>query len=159
MFEFTKTQSSVPDFGSILTPLREVVSYTALCIFASLYVKKQAFCTSNLLYQVEDELTIYSSLWSYRQINGLAHRVTKPNVCQLLLLLCGDVEICHGPNSGCGLCLKTVRRNQSRISCSTCPSIFHLSCHCCSLTDIDFVCQSCKSSFGLVCLINKKVST
>ena len=38
-------------------------------------------------------------------------------------------ETCAVPTVKCGLCAKTVRKNQSRASCTSCLKIFHLRCY------------------------------
>ena len=38
-------------------------------------------------------------------------------------------ETCAVPTVKCGLCAKTVRKNQSRASCISCLKIFHLRCY------------------------------
>ena len=120
--------------------------YVALFTFAIFYVKKQAFCSSNRLYDVErsqglQETFIYASLWSYRRINGTGLRTSRTSLLQLLLLLSGDVETCPGPVAKCGSCLKAVKKNQSRTSCSQCFLTFHLKCF--GSNDSEVLCSSC----------------
>ena len=59
--------------GSMMASLRAVACYFALFALSIFYIKKQAFCSSNLLYDTEQsqglqETFIYSSLWSYRRL-------------------------------------------------------------------------------------------
>ena len=85
-----------------MASLRVVACYFALFAFIVFYIKKQAFCSSTVLYDMEQsqdlqETFIYSSLWSYRRINGTGLRTSKTSLIQLLLLLSGDIETCPGP--------------------------------------------------------------
>ena len=116
-----------------MASVRAVLCYVALFAFTVFYVKEQAFCSSDQLYDVEQnhgpkETFIYSSLWSFRRISGTGLRTSRTSLLQLLLLLSGDVETCPGPVARCGLCLKTVRKNQSRMSSTQCNLMFHLKC-------------------------------
>ena len=129
-----------------MASLRAVACYFALSIF---YIKKQAFCSSNLLYDTEQsqglqETFIYSSLWSYRRLSGTGLRTSRTSLIQLLLLLSGDIETCPGPSDRCGLCLKGLKKNQSRMSCSQCHLKFHLKCFCSD--DSGGKCNSCLSN-------------
>ena len=56
---------------------------------------------------------IYPSLWIYRKLSGLYIRHTKVNYySHFLLLHCGYIESCPGPQSvGCKGCSKSVRIN------------------------------------------------
>lgn len=106
--------------------------YVALLILAIFYIKKQAFCSSSALYHEEDikdrheTFTVYSLLWSFRQRNWIRLRAKRKSSCQILVLLCGDVETCPGPVTRCSSCNKSVRNSQSRISCLLCQKDFHL---------------------------------
>ena len=60
-----------------------------------------------------------------------------------LLLLCGDIETCPGPSNCCN-CHKTIRRNQSNMSCSECERKFHLKCF--EESDGVDVCSECYES-------------
>ena len=129
-----------------MASLRAVACYFALFTFAIFYIKKQAFCSSNVLYDVEQrhglqETFIYSSLWSYRRINGTGLRTSRTSLIQLLLLLSGDIETCPGPIDRCGSCSKALKKNQSRMSCSQCHLKFHLKCFCSDGSGV--ICSSC----------------
>ena len=96
-----------------MASVRAVLCYVALFTFTVFYVKQQAFCSSNQLYDVEQnhgpkETFIYSS--SFRRISGTGPRTSRTSLWQILLLLSGDVETYPGPVARCGLCLKTVRK-------------------------------------------------
>ena len=84
---------------------------------------------------------IYSSLWSYRRINGTGLRTSKASLIQLLLLLSGDIETCPGPTDRCGSCLKVLKKTQSRMSCSQCHVKFHLKCFRSDKSGV--ICNSC----------------
>lgn len=62
------------------------------------------------------------------QRNGIWLRARRESFCQILLLLCGDVETCPGLVTRCGSCNKSLRNSQSRISCSLCQKYVHLRC-------------------------------
>lgn len=132
-----------------MASLRAVACYFALFALSIFYIKKQAFCSSNLLYDTEQsqglqETFIYSSLWSYRRLSGTGLRTSRTSLIQLLLLLSGDIETCPGPSDRCGLCLKGLKKNQSRMSCSQCHLKFHLKCFCSD--DSGGKCNSCLSN-------------
>ena len=76
------------------------------------------------------ETFFYSSLWSYRRINGTRLRTSRTSLIQLLLILSGDIETCPGPSDRCGLYLEALKKNQSMMSCSQCYLKFHLKCFC-----------------------------
>ena len=61
---------------------------------------------------------------------------------QILILLCGDIETCSGYVIKCGSCMKTVRKNQSRIYCIGCKLLHHLKC---MDNDAEVLCRSCLS--------------
>ena len=129
-----------------MTSFRAVAYYFALFTFAVFYIKKQTFCSPNVLYDMEQnqrlqDTFIYSSLWSYRRINGTGLRTSQTSLFQLLLLLSGDIETCPGPSDRGGLCLKALKKNQSRMSCSQCHLKFHLKCFCSD--DSGVKCNSC----------------
>ena len=90
------------------------------------------------------ETFIYSSLWSYREINAFGLRASNRSICQLLLLLCGDIEMCPGPAVKCGSCLKAMKRNHSSVLCCKCFKIYHLGCFENS-TEGEAMCRSCKA--------------
>lgn len=120
--------------------------YVILFTFAIFYVKKQAFCSSNQLYDVErsrgpQETFIYSLPWSYRRINGTVFRRSTISHPQPLPLLAGDIEPRPGLVARCGLCLKAAKKNQSKIPCSKCHLMFHLKCF--GLDDSEVFCSSC----------------
>ena len=73
---------------------------------------------------------IYPSLWIYRKLSGLYIRHTKVNYyLHFLLLVCGDIQSCPGPQSvGCKGCSKSVRINQYKIACSDCRANYHVEC-------------------------------
>ena len=130
----------------VMASLRVVVCYFALFTFAIFYIKKQAFCSSNALYDMEQsqdlqETFIYSSLWSYHRINGIGHRTSRTLLIQLLLLLSGDIETCPGLIDRCGSCLKALKKRQSRMVYSQCHLKFHLKCFCSD--DSGVICNSC----------------
>jgi len=130
----------------VMASLRVVVCYFALFTFAIFYIKKQAFCSSNALYDMEQsqdlqETFIYSSLWSYHRINGIGHRTSRTSLIQLLLLLSGDIETCPGLIDRCGSCLKALKKRQSRMVYSQCHLKFHLKCFCSD--DSGVICNSC----------------
>ena len=64
----------------------------------------------------------------------------------LLLLICGDLEICQGPriSTKCRLSSKTVRRNQANVCCVDCKESFHLKCVG-SVFDDSELCMVCTS--------------
>ena len=133
-------------FSTNMASLRAAACYFALFTFAIFYIKKEAFCSSNVLYDMEQnqglqETFIYSSLWSYRRINGNGLRTSRSSLIQLRLLLSGDIESCPGPSDRCGLCLKALKKNQSRMSCSQCHLKFHLKCFCSDGSGVK--CNSC----------------
>ena len=61
---------------------------------------------------------------------------------QILILLCGDIETCPGPAIKCGSCMKTVRKNQSRICCTSCKLLHHIKC---MDDETEALCRSCLS--------------
>ena len=116
-----------------MASLWAVVCYFALFTFAICYIKKLAFCSPNVLHDMEQnqglqETFIYSSLWSYHQINGTGLRTSQTSLIQLLVLLSGDIETCPDPSDRCSLCQKASKKNQSRMSCLQCHLKFHLKC-------------------------------
>ena len=80
--------------------------------------------------KILEETFIYSSVWNYSKHEGMVVRLTGGCLRVLLLLICGDVEICPGPRTStkCRLCSKTVRRNQANVCCVNCKEPFHLKC-------------------------------
>jgi hypothetical protein len=45
----------------------------------------------------------------------------------MLLIVAGDIEFNPGPYP-CGICIKTVRKNQESVCCDTCEQWFHRKC-------------------------------
>ena len=135
--------------------LRLVVSYLALSISAVFQIKKFAFCSSDsfnlYINHAETNLVIkesftYSSLWIYSQEASFQLRPSRSSIMQLILLLCGDIETCPGPAIKCSTCLKTIRKNQSKINCLECNSDHHLKCwnH-----ESEVLCQPCMLKNGI----------
>ena len=99
------------------------VCYLTLFTCTIFYIKKLAFRSSNLPYDIEQsqsirETFIYSSLWSYRLTNGTGLRTSRTSLIQVILLLSSDIETCPGPIDKCSSCFKALNKKQSRMSCS-----------------------------------------
>ena len=114
----------------------------ALKFFASLFilfaVKKPSLTNSSSccfwkhheVLNAINESFIYSSIWQLQQ--GKANFRHTRHVLQLLLLLAGDIEICHGPRGiCCPSCTKYFGKNQSSAFCYN----FKLRCHLKCITD------------------------
>ena len=86
----------------------------------------------------------HSSLVGNKQTAILDSNSKHRGSCQLLLssilLLCGDIQKNPGPPKyPCGLCRKSVKRNQRAIECDECSEWFHTKCiHMTSQTCSDF---------------------
>ena len=63
-------------------------------------------------------------------------------VMVLLILLCGDIETCPGPAIKCGFCMKAIKKNQSRICCTSCNLLHHIKC---VDNESEALCRSCLS--------------
>eukprot|EP00112_Aurelia_sp_Birch-Aquarium-sp1_P015555 Seg346.1 transcript_id=Seg346.1/GoldUCD/mRNA.D3Y31 product="hypothetical protein" protein_id=Seg346.1/GoldUCD/D3Y31 len=134
--------------------VRAVACFFALVVFATFQVKKFAFCSSDsfnlYLNNTGDNLVIKesficSSIWINRQEKHFQVRPTRNKsivMVQILILLCGDIETCPGPATKCGSCMKTVRKNQSRICCAGCKLLHHLKC---IDNETEALCRSCLS--------------
>ena len=96
--------------------------------------------------KILEETFIYSSVWNYSKHERMVVRPTGRCLRVLLLLICGDVEICPGPRTStkCRLCSKTVRRNQANVFCVNCKESFHLKCVGSVFDDSEF-CMVCTS--------------
>ena len=112
-----------------------------LIFFLALFgIRKQCFKSYDVLSTTFDidedrdkilkETFIYSSVWNCSKHERMVVRPTGGCHRVLLWLICGDVEICPGPRTStkCGLCSKTVRRNQANVCCVNCKESFHLKC-------------------------------
>ena len=107
---------------------------TLICVFILFTIKKQHLASANSVCysfnQVEvrdvDNSHLVSSLWQYRVEKGLFIR--PKHVIKILLLLAGDIEVCPGPCQKCGICSKSMRKNQSCKLCSGCGNKFHMKC-------------------------------
>ena len=75
-----------------------------------------------------EETFIYSSVWNYGKHQQMVVTPTGRCLRVLLLLVCGDAEICPGPRTStkCRLRSKTVRRNQANVCSINCKESFHL---------------------------------
>ena len=113
------------------------VPYVFLFLWTAFSVKSCAFCTTDslgiMMNKVDNgvhinESFINSSIWVYHQQHGLLLRPSRPTFIQLILLLCGDIETCPGPVLKCRSCSKTIRRTQSRATCTRCNEFLHLKC-------------------------------
>ena len=98
--------------------------------FKSYDVLSTAFDIDENRDKILEETYIYSSVWIYSKHGRMVVKPTGGYFRVLLLLICGDVEICPGPRTStkCRLCLKTVRRNQENVCCVNCKESFHLKC-------------------------------
>ena len=129
------------------------VAFFFALVFASLQVKKTAFCSSdsfNLYLNntfdnlVIKETFICSSIWIKEQLKHLLVRPIRNSsaVMVLLIRLCGDIETCPGPAIKCGFCMKVIRKNQSRICCTSCNLLHHIKC----VDNVsEALCRSCLS--------------
>ena len=133
--------------------VRNFVPYVFLFLWTAFTVKSCAFCTTDslgiMMNKVDNrvhvnESFINSSIWVYHQQKGLRLRPSRPSFFQLILVLCGDIKTCPGPVLKCRSCSKTIRRNQSRATCTRCNEHLHLK----GLTQHmnENLCLSCLSS-------------
>jgi hypothetical protein len=83
------------------------VFLVALILYAGFEVKKTCFVSSDTIglsivgeeMDIMEENYILSSLWSGNmgKRNVFRFRISKTNLCCILLLLCGDIHPCPGP--------------------------------------------------------------
>ena len=85
----------------------------------------------------------YSSLWNNRAYFGILYCKQRVKAMIFLLLLCSDIETCPGPFNSLK-CQKTIRRNQTNISCKDCKRKFHLKCF--NKSNKVYVCSECYKS-------------
>ena len=76
----------------------------------------------------QPQTSLKRSIWINRQEKFLRVRPTCNESAQILILLCGDIETCPGPAIKYGSCMKTVRKNQSRLCCASCKLLHHIKC-------------------------------
>ena len=93
-----------------------------LIFFLSLFgIRKQSFKSYDVLSttfdidenrdKILEEIFIYSSVWNYSKHQRMVVRPTGGYLRVLLLLICGDVQICPGPRTStkCMFAVLTVR--------------------------------------------------
>eukprot|EP00112_Aurelia_sp_Birch-Aquarium-sp1_P013505 Seg287.7 transcript_id=Seg287.7/GoldUCD/mRNA.D3Y31 product="hypothetical protein" protein_id=Seg287.7/GoldUCD/D3Y31 len=103
-------------------------------ILITFLIKKSSFVSCNsTCYSVypsdatdTNETFICSSIWLYKENHGL--RLRPKHGLKILLILAGDVEIFPGPANKCCSCQKTIRKNQTQLSCDSCKGNFHSKC-------------------------------
>eukprot|EP00794_Sanderia_malayensis_P006539 gene6539-7278_t len=136
--------------------IRLAFAYVCLFLWSFSSVKKIVFCSTDSLPIMLNRLDmdrdfpesfICSSLWIQRQSRGIQFRPDGPTFIHLMLLLCGDVELCPGPTIKCCSCAKAVRKNQSRATCVQCQEKLHLKCLSNDLNEAR--CLSCLSKHDL----------
>ena len=128
-----------------------------LIFFLALFgIRKQSFKSYDVLSttfdidedrdKILEETFIYSSVWNYSKHERMVVRPTGGCLRVLLLLICGNVEICPRPRTStkCRLCSKIVRRNQANVCCVNCKESFHLKCIG-SVFDDSELCMVCTS--------------
>ena len=112
---------------------RSDVLQIVACVIIIFAIKKPSFTCENKVYYLFDngvlepdtnETFILSSLWQFRQQNGMNLRFK--DALRILLIISGDVELCPGPLTKCNQCNKGIRKNI--IKCKSCIQKFHPRC-------------------------------
>ena len=119
-----------------------VTCYFALFASAIFNVTKKAFCSSNVLYDLEQShglretfaLVLPPNKWNWASI--IAHVANSAPASPI-----GDIETCPGPIDRCVSCSKALKKHQSSMACSQRHLKLHLKCFC--PNDSGVSCSSC----------------
>ena len=119
-----------------------VTCYFALFASVIFNVTKKAFCSSNVLYDLEQShglretfaLVLPPNKWNWA--SNIAHVANSALTSPI-----GDIETCPRPIDRCVSCSKALKKHQSSMACSQCHLKFHLKCFC--PDDSGVSCSSC----------------